>query len=58
MTNDEKRDMDIRADMAEFAARQRRQEKIITFLSVIILIMSLVVLFSFIRGDGTEAPNA
>lgn len=55
MTNDEKRDMDFRADMAEFAARQRRQEKIIAFLCAIVLIMSLVVLFAMLRSENVAS---
>lgn len=55
MTNDEKRDLDFRADMAEFAARQRRQEKIIAFLCAIVLIMSLVVLFAMLRSENVAS---
>jgi hypothetical protein len=58
MTNDEKRDYELRGDMAELVSRQRRQEKIIAFMAAIILILSLVVFFSLIRSNENVAPSA
>lgn len=58
MTNDEKRDLEIRGDMAEFAARQRSQERAVMLLSVFVLAIAFIVLILVIKTAGGSAENA
>jgi predicted nucleic acid-binding Zn ribbon protein len=58
MTDDEKREMEIRGDMREFAAKQRRQERAVMILSAAVLCIAILVFILLIRDTGGSVQNA
>lgn len=57
MTEDEKRELEIRGDMAEFAAKQRRQERAVMILSAAVAVIAIIV-FVILMRDAGSAQNA
>lgn len=58
MTDDEKRELEIRGDMAEFAAKQRRQEKAVMFLSAVVAVIAVIIFVLLMRDSEGSAQNA